>query len=128
MRKHFTKPFSQLDAPDCTSAKRSLTHPVHLLPEGVDDELEEGIILLLLLGERLLGLARLLPQLGERWVVGLLLLLKLPLPVGQTLEGKLTLGIAIPKTLRSDNIHTQCGVRSVVMFCYVFSSYPWAAQ
>ena len=111
-QKHFTRSFSQPDAPRLYFSKTASfsqsvtrsTHPVHLVPEGVDDELEKWVVLLLLLGEHLLGLAHLLPQLGEGGVIGLLILLELPLSVGQTLEGKLTLAIAIPTTL-------QCQVR-----------------
>merc|ERR1719429_1057511 len=60
--------------------------PFHFLLEGVNDELEEGIILFLLLGQLLLGLASPVPQLRQNRVVGLLLLLGLPLPVGQVMS------------------------------------------
>ena len=63
-------------------------YPFHFLLEGVNDELEERIILFLLLGKLLLGLASPLPQLCQNRVVGLLLLLGLPLPVGQVLKRK----------------------------------------
>ena len=80
------------------SFSQSLTHILHLLLEGVDNELEEGVVLLLLLGELLFGLARPLPQLGQGRVVGLLLLIGLPLPVDQFLveNRKLTLDTALP--------------------------------
>ena len=64
------------------------THSLHLLLEGVNDELEEGVVLFLLLGKLPFGLASLLPQLCQIRVVGLLLLLGLPLPVGQVLKRK----------------------------------------
>ena len=72
---------------DSTSADLYLlTHPFHFLLEGVNDELEEWVILFLLLGELRFGLASPLPQLLQNRVVGLLLLLGLPLPVGQVLK------------------------------------------